>query len=220
MPQAENFVIVGLTGGIASGKSTVANMMADLGARIIDADVIARHVVEPGQSALADIREAFGEEVIDEDGALDRAALGQVVFEDPQARQRLNAITHPRIAQRMMQRAEQMREEGADWVIYDAALIVENGIHRWLDSLIVVAADHDVQLERLMQRDGLARQEALQRIDSQMPLPEKIAVADYVIDNNGPLADTLEQVEEVYAQIERGVRTRATAKPLERDDES
>lgn len=213
MPEAKHFVIVGLTGGIASGKSTVANILEDLGARIIDADVIAREIVEPGQPALADIRQAFGDGVLQDDGHLDRAALGEVVFGDPAARKKLDALTHPRIAQRMMQRAGELREQGYDWVVYDAALIVENGIHRWLDSLIVVAASPQVQLERLMQRDGLSRAQAQQRIDAQMPLADKIAVADYVVDNDATLADTGAQVDAIFQAIEHRVRTRGSSKP-------
>ncbi len=219
MPQAKNFVIVGLTGGIASGKSTVATMFEEMGARIIDADVIAREVVEPGQPASEDIRRAFGDGVFCDDATLDRAALGEVVFGDPQARRTLEGITHPRIAQRMMERADECRKQGYGWVIYDAALIVENGIHRWLDSLIVVAADPQVQIERLMARDGLTREQAQRRLDAQMPLADKVAVADFVIDNGGPLAQTREQVEDLYQRIEHGVRTRGTAKPLEESDE-
>jgi dephospho-CoA kinase len=208
---------VGLTGGIASGKSTVAGMLEDLGAPVIDADVIAREVVEPGAPALADIKEAFGEDVIAEDGTLDRPALGEVVFGEVDARKKLDAITHPRIAQRMMERANELREEGHQWVVYDAALIVENGIHEWLDSLIVVAADPEVQHERVVERDNLSRSDAQKRIDSQMPLEDKIAVADYVVDNNDTLEQTREQVEQVFRQIEQGVRTRGTAKPVDRE---
>ena len=218
MSQDETFVIVGLTGGIASGKSTVANMLGDLGARVIDADVIAREVVEPGEPAWVDIKETFGDEVFHEDRTLDREALGQVVFGDQRARKKLGAITHPRIGQRMMQRARQIHSEGHEWVVYDAALIVENGIHEWLDSLIVVAADRDVQIKRLMERDAMSRDDALKRIGSQMPLEEKIAVADYVIDNNGTLDETLEQVQELYGRIEEGVRIRGTAHPIDEED--
>jgi dephospho-CoA kinase len=217
MPHQDTFVIVGLTGGIASGKSTVAGMLEDLGAPVIDADVIAREVVEPGAPALADIKEAFGEDVIAEDGTLDRPALGEVVFGEVDARKKLDAITHPRIAQRMMERANELREEGHQWVVYDAALIVENGIHEWLDSLIVVAADPEVQHERVVERDNLSRSDAQKRIDSQMPLEDKIAVADYVVDNNDTLEQTREQVEQVFRQIEQGVRTRGTAKPVDRE---
>ncbi len=213
MGTANQFVIVGLTGGIASGKSTVAAMLDELGTPVIDADQIAREVVEPGEPALDEIREAFGEAVIGEGGALDRPALGEVVFSDPAARKRLEAITHPRIGQRMMERADELREAGHRWVVYDAALIVENGMHRWLDSLIVVAADPEVQLERIVERDDISAEQAQSRIDSQMPLAEKIAVADYVVDNNGTLEETRRQVEDIHAQIDEAVRTRGTAKP-------
>jgi dephospho-CoA kinase len=215
MPHQDTFVIVGLTGGIASGKSTVADMLEELGAAVIDADVIAREIVEPGQPAFMDIKETFGADVIGEDGRLDRPALGSVIFDDAQAREQLDAITHPRIAERMMQHANDHREAGQRWVVYDAALIVENGIHEWLDSLIVVAADRAVQLERIVERDELSHSEAQKRIDSQMPLDDKVAVADYVIDNDGTLEDTREQVEQIFRHIDHGVRTHGTAKPVD-----
>lgn len=219
MPQDDTFVIVGLTGGIASGKSTVAQMLAELGARIIDADVIAREIVEPGEPAWKEIRVVFGEEVFRDDDSLDREALGNVVFGDPEARRKLESLTHPRIAQRMMERAQQIRAQGHHWVIYDAALIVENGIHEWLDSLIVVAADRRVQLERVIERDTMSPEAALRRLNAQMPLEAKIAVADYVIDNNGSLDKTREQVERIYRQIETSVRNRGTAKPADQDEQ-
>lgn len=207
------FAILGLTGGIASGKSTASAMLRERGARIIDADVIAREVVEPGQPAHADIREAFGEAVFHDDGTLDREALGAQVFGDANARARLNAITHPRIGQRMMQRANEARASGLSWVVYDAALIVENGIHEWLDSLIVVACSEQTQIARLMARDGIDAEAARARIDAQMPLADKLAVADYVIDNDGTLDQTRQQVAALYDEVDRRVAEHGTAKP-------
>jgi dephospho-CoA kinase len=214
----EPFAIVGLTGGIASGKSTVSEMFSDLGVPIIDADLLARQVVEPGEPALDEIREAFGDEVINQQGALDREALGEVIFSDEEARQTLEQITHPRIARRMQQRAAEARQAGEGWVIYDAALIVENGLHEAFDALVVVAADPDVQIERLTERDGISEQEARGRLDAQMPLDKKVAVADYVIDNNGSLAETRRQVDSIHEQIERGLKTEGTALPDETSD--
>ena len=205
MTESEGFAIVGLTGGIASGKTTVAEMFAELGVPVVDADELAREIVEPGQPALADIRDAFGDEVIRDDGRLDREALGAVVFDDEQARERLESITHPRIARRMRDRAQILREEGHDWIIYDAALIVENGLHEWLDALIVVAANRRDQVDRIVARDGLAREEANARIDSQLPLDQKIAVADWVIDNSGSLEQTRSKVEQLYRRIEAAI---------------
>jgi dephospho-CoA kinase len=215
MTETSGFSIVGLTGGIASGKSTVARMFEDRQVPVIDADVIAREVVEPGEPALEDIEQAFGTDMIRDDGTLDREALGQVIFEDDDARARLNAITHPRIAQRMAERAREYSEKGHRWVIYDAALIVENNIHEWLDALIVVAADRPTQVERLIRRDNIDREDAVKRIESQLPIDRKVEVADYVIDNNGTLDDTLEQVERVYERIEHNLAERGTAAPAD-----
>lgn len=203
MSTDERPVIFGLTGGIASGKSTVSNMFRDLGAKVIDADQLARRVVEPGSPALAEIRQAFGDALVSEDGTLDREALGARVFSDADARQKLESITHPRIAMAMQEEALKAGTAGADWVIYDAALIVENGLHRALAGLVVVAADPELQIERLIARDDLGEADARARLDAQLPLESKVEVADWVIDNNGSLDETRSQVEDVYRQLER-----------------
>ncbi|MGM0557793.1 MAG: dephospho-CoA kinase [Myxococcota bacterium] len=213
MTESSAFSVVGLTGGIASGKSTVAGMFEDRGVPVIDADLIAREIVEPGEPALEEIADVFGDDVLQEDDSLDREALGSIVFGDEQARARLNAITHPRVAQRMAERARELGEEGHRWIIYDAALIVENGIHEWLDALIVVSVDRATQVERLMRRDAIAREDAIARIDSQLPLEDKVAVADYIIDNNGTLEDTIAQVERVHARIQANIEAHGSAAP-------
>ncbi len=194
--------IVGLTGGIGSGKSTVSNLFRELGVTVIDADVIAREVVAPNSDGLAEIAKAFGEDVIGSDGALDRGRLGELVFKDPDARRQLEAITHPRIGAAMLERAAAAGADGSAWVIYDAALLVENGLHEAFHKLIVVSLDQEKQVERVMQRDGLSRAEVQQRIDAQMPLEEKVAVADFVIDNGGNIENTREQVEAIKATID------------------
>jgi dephospho-CoA kinase len=208
---SDTFVIVGLTGGIACGKTTVAGMLEELGAPVIDADDLAREVVQPGEPALEDIVDTFGEEMLTDEGELDRDALGDRVFDDDEARATLESITHPRIAQRMQQRAHALRESGVDWVVYDAALIIENDLHHALDSLIVVTASEQTQIERLVARDDLSRQKAQDRIDAQMPVDQKADFADYVIDNDGSLDDTRRQVEEVYHIIDRGIAMFGTA---------
>lgn len=208
-------VLVGLTGGIASGKSTVSRALAELGVAIIDADVIAREVVEPGEPALDEIAARFGDGVIAADGRLDREALGRVIFGDDEARRELGYITHPRIGQRMWQRAEEAGAAGHRWVIYDAALIVENGLHHMLDALIVVNTSAAVQRARLMARDGVDAAAADARIASQLPLSEKLKHAHYIIDNDGTLEETLAQVRALHAQIEAAVTTRHTARPEE-----
>ena len=198
---ALGFPVVGLTGGIASGKSTVSRMFRELSVVVLDADEIAREIVEPGEPACGEIREAFGDGVFLPNGQLHREALSRVIFADPSARSQLGAITHPRIGQRMMRRARQAHEAGAAWVIYDAALIVENGIHCMLDALIVVAIEPRTQLARLMARDGIGEAEARARIAAQMPLEQKLAVADHVIDNGGTLEETRAQVERLRGEL-------------------
>jgi dephospho-CoA kinase len=196
--------VIGLTGGIASGKSTVSRMFQDLGAKVIDADKIAREVVEPGKPALADIVKTFGADMLLPDGALDRKRLGALVFSDPQKRAQLNAITHPRIAATVQERLEDLRKQGADIAIYEAALIVENKIHLGLDGLIVVAIDEENQIDRMQRRDELLREDALARIRAQAPLSDKIAVADWVIETNGILPETRKKVAKVWEEIRAG----------------
>jgi dephospho-CoA kinase len=196
------FLLVGLTGGIATGKSTVAAMFRALGCPVIDADVLAREVVEPGEPALADIVREFGAGVLGADGRLDRKAVAAVVFADTDRRRRLEAITHPRIRERLAGRLGALARSGFDGVvIFDAAVIIESGGYRQMDRLVVVVADEATQLARLRARDGLDEQEALQRIRSQMPLAEKAKLADYVIDNSSDCAATEAQVRRVHAAL-------------------
>ena len=192
---------VGLTGGIASGKSTVAAMLRDLGAAVVDADALAREVVEPGQPALDEIVSRFGGGVLAPDGRLDRARLATIVFGDPEARQALNAITHPRIAQLAAERGLALAAAGARLIFFEAALLVENGLHRGLAALVVVSVPPEIQLARLIARDGLSEEEAWRRISAQLPLAEKVKVADHVIDNSGSLTQTRTQVEWVHARL-------------------
>lgn len=195
--------VYGLTGGIASGKSTVAGMFRDLGARVIDADLLARDVVATGSEALAEIEANFGSNVLRKDGSLDRTALGAIVFADDAARQVLNSITHPRIAQAGQEAIHQLAAEGEELVLYEAALIVENGLHRGMHGLIVVSIPEELQLQRLQARDGLSLDEARARLSAQLPLAKKLAVADYVIDNSGTKAETREQTARLWAQLQR-----------------
>jgi dephospho-CoA kinase len=187
-------MVVGLTGGIASGKSTVARMLRELGTAVVDADVLAREVVEPGSPALDDIVTHFGKDVLRADGRLDRERLGAVVFADERARAALNAITHPRIAALAAERTAEHFASGAAFVVYEAALLVENGLHQVLAALVVVWVPPDVQLARLIARDGLEEGAARARIASQLSLDDKRRVATHVIDNSGSLEDTRRQV--------------------------
>jgi dephospho-CoA kinase len=201
MASGGDFGIVGLTGGIGSGKSTVARFFAELGVPVVDADRVAREVVAPGTEGLAAIVEAFGADVLAADGELDRKALGAIVFADPDARRRLEAITHPRIFTRSRERFAELAAAGHPYAIYEAALLVENGSYRMFDGLIVVAASPEVQRARVEARDRLAPEEVRARIEAQLPLDEKIAVADHVIWNDGGLAETRARTEEVHREL-------------------
>lgn len=194
--------MIGLTGGIASGKSAVAKLLADRGAAIIDADQLARKVVEPGQPALAELVARFGAAILTADGRLDRKRLGAIAFSDEAARRDLNAITHPRIAAASAQAIAEWSDAGANVVFYEAALLVENRIHTGLSGLIVVSVPPEVQEERLIARDGLTPEEARARIAAQLPLAEKVKVATWVIDNSGDLAALEREVDRVVADIE------------------
>jgi dephospho-CoA kinase len=178
--------VVGLTGGIASGKSTVARAFAALSVPVIDADLLAREVVAPGSDALRELTAAFGPEILAADGALDRKALGARVFGDPAALAKLNAITHPRIGMLSAARVQEALASGAPYVLYEAALIVENNLHRNMGALVVVSVSPDVQRARLMAREGLSVEDAELRLRSQAPLEAKLKAATYVIDNSGP----------------------------------
>src|SRR5262249_3513980 len=189
------FLLVGLTGGIATGKSTVDAVLRELGAVIIDADVLAREVVEPGEPALAEIAAEFGGAGLGPDGRLDRKALGAIVFADPGRRRTLEAMTHPRIRERFQRRIDELTAQNfRGLVFFDAPVMIESGNYRTMDRMVVVVADEATQIARLTARDGIDREEAVRKIRSQMPLAEKAKLADYVIDNSGDLATTAVEV--------------------------
>ncbi len=194
--------VIGLTGGIASGKSTVARMLVERGAAIIDADQLARQVVEPGQPALADIIARFGVAMLTPGGHLDRKRLGAIAFTDPVARADLGRITHPRIAGASAAAIASWADAGANVVFYEAALLVENRAHLGLAGLVVVAAATDAQLARVMARDGLTREEAAARIAAQSPLDAKLAVATWVIHNDAGEEALALEVDRVIREIE------------------
>lgn len=192
---------VGLTGGIGSGKSSVSRLLAGHGAVVLDADLVAREVVEPGTPGLARVVEEFGPEVLRPDGSLDRPALGARVFADPQALARLNAIVHPLIGQRTGELLEQARAAGAPVLVHDVALLVENGLAGMYDAVVVVAASPQTQLDRLVQLRGMDEQEARQRIAAQAPLADKLAVATHVVENDGAEQDLAPQVARLWAAL-------------------
>jgi dephospho-CoA kinase len=193
---------VGLTGGIATGKSTVSAMLRTLGCIIIDADQLAREVVEPGLPAHREIVDTFGPAVLQPDQHIDRKALGAIVFGDLAARKRLEAITHPRIRERLAARLAELEASGFDGiVVFDAPVMIESGNHRTMDRLVVVIADEAAQLERQRRRDGASDTDAARRVRSQMPLAEKAKLADHVIDNSGDLTATQTRVAEVHRAL-------------------
>jgi dephospho-CoA kinase len=186
--------VLGLTGNIGAGKSTVARLLAAHGIPVIDADQLAREVVQPGQPALAEIAARFGQKVLNPDGTLDRKAMAAVVFNDPAERAALNAIVHPRIAEATASRLAELAREGQPTAVYEAALIVENGLDRGLDGLIVVTAPEDVQLARLLERDKMSEAEARARLAAQLPASVKLERATFVVENHGSLAELEAQV--------------------------
>jgi dephospho-CoA kinase len=190
--------VIGLTGGLASGKSTVAGYFTELGARVVDADALAREVVEPGRVAYREIVRCFGREVLLGNGQINRQELGRRVFADSALRERLNAITHPRIRRAAQRAINAHAREGAAVVLYEAALLVETGTFQELDGLIVVSLPLEKQIHRVMERDRVDRATAAQRVGSQLPLAAKLAVADFVIETAGSLAHTRQQVEQVW----------------------
>ena len=196
------FLLVGLTGSIATGKSTVSAMFAHQGARVIDADLLSREVVIPGQPAYARILEEFGPHLVLEDGSLDRKALGAIVFADPARRKRLEEITHPAVGARQQRILSVLDEEGFEGIVlWDAALLFETGGVSKMDKVVVVFADPDTERRRLMARDGLSEADARARIASQMPIAEKAKRADHVIDNSGTRKETESQVRAVHAAL-------------------
>jgi dephospho-CoA kinase len=196
------FLLVGLTGGIATGKSTVHDMLASPSVRVVDADALAREVVEAGTPAYARIVAEFGKDVLQPDGRLDRARLAEIVFPDEVKRKRLEAITHPAIRARFERIMADLEKAGFDGIlVWDAALLVESGGSKNMDRVVVVTTDPATQLRRLMARDGCSEEAARARTASQMPLAVKARYADYVIDNSGTREQTDARVREVYRAL-------------------
>ncbi len=196
-------LIVGLTGGIASGKSTVSRMLAEMGAKIVDADILARRAVEPGSSGLEEIVAEFGGEFLLPDGSLDRKKMGARVFSDPEARRRLEEIVHPRVQNLTYEAIQQAQIDGLGAVVLDIPLLIEGGSYEMCHYIWVVWVDRDTQLKRLIERDGLTQEQAGARLAAQMPLDEKVKFADSVIDNSGDPEATRRQVEKLWREVER-----------------
>ena len=203
-------MIVGLTGGIGSGKSTVAAMLEKLGATVVDADAIVHELQARGQPLVDEIAAEFGREVLAADGSLDREALGAIVFRDPAARQRLNQLVHPKVGAEFGRRLQAAKQAGAPVIVLDIPLLFESraagtggasAMH--FDTTVLVWVPRETQIERQLARDGYAPDEAERRVAAQMPLDEKRALADEVIDNSGSLEATSHQVDELYARLAR-----------------
>lgn len=192
---------VGLTGGIGSGKSTVARMLADEGFPVVDADQIAREIMESGSPVLAQVAEVFGEDLIDDTGALNRAELAKRAFSSTEQTEKLNALTHPAIRAESNRRFDEAEKAGARAVIYDMPLLVDLGIHRDMDITVVVDVDVDERVRRLVDKRGLTESDARARIAQQIDDDTRRAAADIVVDNNGPLEALAAQVEKVVRMI-------------------
>ncbi|WEZ09299.1 dephospho-CoA kinase [Priestia flexa] len=194
-------IVVGLTGGIASGKSTVSAIFREMNIPVIDADQIAKEVVQNGRVAYSKIVEAFGKEILQEDLEINRAALGQIIFHNEQERQKLNSIVHPEVRSEMLKQKEQLIAEQYQLVVLDIPLLFESKLTYLVDQVIVVHVNELVQLERLQKRNSLSKEDALARIKSQLPLTEKAKMADFIIDNNGSIDETKEQVIKLVSKL-------------------
>lgn len=190
-------MIIGLTGSIATGKSTIANMLKEYGLPIVDADLVARQVVEPGTETLAQIAEAFGQEVIQADGSMDREKVGSIIFHQPEKRQVLNNIIHPAIRAEMLRQRDEILANGAKHVVMDIPLLFESKLQHFVEKILVVSVKEEVQLQRLMERNGFSEEEARARISTQLPIRVKVEGADAVVYNDGTFGQSREQLEQI-----------------------
>ncbi len=211
MTGVPHMLLIGLTGGIASGKSSVSQILRDMGATVIDSDANVRELQEPGQPVFQAIVAAFGPPVVGADGRLDRQALGDLVFRDAAERRRLEQIVHPAVRQRMWEQVAAARAQGLPAVVIDVPLLIEVGLHQQMDQIWVVYVDPQTQLSRLQRRDGAGEEEARRRVAAQMPLAEKVKLAHLVVDNNGSLTATREQVAAAWAAALAAAEAEATA---------
>ncbi|KAF8522204.1 dephospho-CoA kinase-domain-containing protein [Hysterangium stoloniferum] len=195
--------IIGLTGGIATGKSTVSSLLKSYGIPVIDADVLAREVVTPGTNGLKKIIAEFGREVLLTDGSLNRARLGEVIFNDEAKRKKLNRIIHPAVQRAMLWNVFKLWLRGERLCVLDVPLLIEAGLWKWMGWIVVVYCSSQVQLTRLMERDGSTESAASSRLNAQMPISQKLAYADYVLDNSGTIKDSEIQVGSLVKRLRR-----------------
>ena len=194
-------MVIGLTGGIASGKSTVSSLLKELGACIIDVDEVGRGVVEKGEKAYNEIVDYFGNEILLPDGGINRKALGHIVFSDSNKLKKLNSITHPHIIDRVKEIIRKCKAEGIEIIVVDAAILIEMGLHTVCDTIWLVSVNRETQLKRLMERDKYPYEEANNRIKAQLSDEKKSRYADVIIDNNGSLDELKEEVKKQWNKI-------------------
>ncbi|MBE3554304.1 MAG: dephospho-CoA kinase [Thermicanus sp.] len=199
---SECAMIIGLTGGIATGKSTVSALLASRGAHLIDSDQIVRLVVERGKPAYEEIVKYFGGKILLPDGQVDRKELGRIIFSNPEKRAVLEKITHPHIFREIKERIEVAKAEGKELIFLDAPLLFETGLDRQVDLTLLIDTDERIQMERLIKRDQLSREEAERRIEAQMPMEEKRKKADYILSNRGSMEELEEEVERFLKWVE------------------
>jgi dephospho-CoA kinase len=199
-----NHLLLGVTGGIASGKTVVAKMLEGLGAPLIDFDVLARQVVEPGKPAFTQIVDYFGKEVLQGDGTLDRKKLSGIVFQDTEKRNQLEGFTHPPIYEAFLKGVKAITEKDPEAIIQAVVpLLIEKNLQSIFDKVLVVYVPKEQQIERLVERDGISRKEATHMLKAQLPINEKLAYADFVVNNEGSMEETKKQVEEVWLELRR-----------------
>ena len=194
-------VVLGLTGGIASGKSTVSTMIRKHGIRVIDADIISREVVEVGKPAYRQIVELFGKDILHDNDTINRERLGALIFADEKKRNQLNRIVHPAVREELLKQTKEEKEQDAKAVVLDIPLLFESKLTHLVDKTILVYVDEKTQLERLMKRNGFSEDEAMMRIRSQLPLKEKIILSDELINNNGSIEETEIQLHEILSKL-------------------
>lgn len=199
-------MIVGLTGGIASGKSTVSSILKDLGAYIIDVDEVGRNVVQKGEKAYNEIVQYFGDKILMANGEINRKALGHIVFSDSEKLKKLNSITHPKIIDKVKETIDQKRSEGREVIVVDAAILIEMGLNLLCDSVWLVSVDKDIRLQRLMDRDRLSENDALNRIKAQFSDEEKSRYSDVIIDNAKGLEVLKQEIMELWNNTIRMVK--------------
>ena len=213
-PERGASLVLGVTGGIAGGKTTVANMLEELGAPAIDFDVLARDVVAPGTPGLEEIVAFFGKDILDAAGGLDRKKLAGIVFRDPQKRKHLEALTHPRIVRAFRKRADDIRKKDPHVIIQAVVpLLFEAGLEGLADRILVVHVPRKIQVDRLMARDGIGRDQAERILDAQWPIHKKAERADFVIRNDGPLSETRKQVADLWRRLRALQKETAPSRP-------